>query len=259
MSQRSRVRIPLKPEFFFRLLFRNCLNCVSTAKIFHNVIYTYIATQIVVHPLQRVTDPIHCDFWFLKPPWANVNKLNIITWANLRITLIATVRVVSVKLRLRSDHLNLHYLIWTNQRWNGEQLQHELAIGMHSDYLAVRDYRGCFLGKCFGSLLLLFYFQAIYLPVLNVWLVFLNKSINDGRMRTKLVILNNLTYAAFTHNMFNSTDFFKLLVVVALASVKIFRTEFNLDGYFQKLFAINFEPKVLLCWKINFKPVVKQL
>ena len=31
-------RIPLKPEFFFRLLFRNCLNCVSTAKIFHNVI-----------------------------------------------------------------------------------------------------------------------------------------------------------------------------------------------------------------------------
>ena len=31
------VRIPLKPEFFFRLLFRNCLNCVLTAKIFHNV------------------------------------------------------------------------------------------------------------------------------------------------------------------------------------------------------------------------------
>ena len=38
VSQRSRVRIPLKPDFFFRLLFRNCLNCVSTAKIFHNVI-----------------------------------------------------------------------------------------------------------------------------------------------------------------------------------------------------------------------------
>ena len=38
VSQRSRVRIPLKPEFFFRLLFRICLNCVSTAKIFHNVI-----------------------------------------------------------------------------------------------------------------------------------------------------------------------------------------------------------------------------
>ena len=25
-------------KIFFRLLFRNCLNCVSTAKIFHNVI-----------------------------------------------------------------------------------------------------------------------------------------------------------------------------------------------------------------------------
>ena len=30
----------LLSEFFFRLLFRNCLNCVSTAKIFHDVIYS---------------------------------------------------------------------------------------------------------------------------------------------------------------------------------------------------------------------------
>ena len=33
-------------NFFFRLLFRNCLNCVSTAKIFHNVIISIT----VVHP-----------------------------------------------------------------------------------------------------------------------------------------------------------------------------------------------------------------
>ena len=29
---------PAEAWIFFRLLFRNCLNCVSTAKIFHNVI-----------------------------------------------------------------------------------------------------------------------------------------------------------------------------------------------------------------------------
>ena len=31
---------PAEAWVFFRLLFRNCLNCVSTAKIFHNVIYS---------------------------------------------------------------------------------------------------------------------------------------------------------------------------------------------------------------------------
>ena len=30
---------PAEAWIFFRLLFRNCLNCVSTAKIFHDVIY----------------------------------------------------------------------------------------------------------------------------------------------------------------------------------------------------------------------------
>ena len=40
VSQRSRVRVPLRPEFFFGLLFRNCLDCVSTAKIFHDVVYS---------------------------------------------------------------------------------------------------------------------------------------------------------------------------------------------------------------------------
>ena len=33
-SQRSWVRIPFKPEFVFRLHFRNCLSCVVTARIF---------------------------------------------------------------------------------------------------------------------------------------------------------------------------------------------------------------------------------
>ena len=40
-----------------------------------------------------------------------------------------------------------------------------------------------------------------------------------------------------------------------MASIKIFRTESNLDGYFPKLFAINFEPKAFLCLKIIFKLV----
>ena len=31
---------PAEAWIFFRLLFRNCLNCVSTAKIFHDVIYS---------------------------------------------------------------------------------------------------------------------------------------------------------------------------------------------------------------------------
>ena len=31
------VRIPFKPEFFFRLSFRNCLSCAVTTRIFHLV------------------------------------------------------------------------------------------------------------------------------------------------------------------------------------------------------------------------------
>ena len=36
----SRLIRNLSNWIFFRLLFRNCLNCVSTAKIFHDVIYS---------------------------------------------------------------------------------------------------------------------------------------------------------------------------------------------------------------------------
>ena len=35
----ERVRIPYKPEFFFRLSFRNCKNCVYTAMIFFHLKY----------------------------------------------------------------------------------------------------------------------------------------------------------------------------------------------------------------------------
>ena len=37
----------------------------------------------------------------------------------------------------------------------------------HSVYLALREYRGCFKGKFWCCMLLLFYFAAIYLPVLK--------------------------------------------------------------------------------------------
>ena len=36
---------PAEAWIFFRLLFRNCLNCVSTAKIFHNVIIYRLQTN----------------------------------------------------------------------------------------------------------------------------------------------------------------------------------------------------------------------
>ena len=42
-----------------------------------------------------------------------------------------------------------------------------------------------------------------------------------------------------------NTFFFSVLL-----SMKIFRTESNLDGYFHTLFTMNFEPKVLLHWKV---------
>ena len=40
---------PAEAWIFFRLLFRNCLNCVSTAKIFHNVIIVIIITIITIN------------------------------------------------------------------------------------------------------------------------------------------------------------------------------------------------------------------
>ena len=45
--------------------------------------------------------------------------------------------------------------------------QYRLVVGMHCVYLALREYRECFKGKFWCSMLLLFYFAAIYLPVLK--------------------------------------------------------------------------------------------
>ena len=46
--------------------------------------------------------------------------------------------------------------------------QYRVAIGMHKIYLTSREYRDCFKGKFWCSLLLLFYLEAIYLPVLKL-------------------------------------------------------------------------------------------
>ena len=46
----ERVRIPYKPEFFFRLSFRNCKSCVYTAMVFFHLKYgtlRYHATLII--------------------------------------------------------------------------------------------------------------------------------------------------------------------------------------------------------------------
>ena len=45
--------------------------------------------------------------------------------------------------------------------------QYRLIVGMHSVYLVAREFRGCFKGKFWCSVLLLFYLEAIYLPVLK--------------------------------------------------------------------------------------------
>ena len=48
-------------------------------------------------------------------------------------------------------------------------MQYRMVIGMHSLYLKAREYRewDCFKGKFWSSLVLLFYMEAIYLPVLK--------------------------------------------------------------------------------------------
>ena len=51
---------------------------------------------------------------------------------------------------------------------NGEFFQqYRLVVDMHSVNLVAKDFRGCFKGKFWFSVLLLFYLEAIYLPVLK--------------------------------------------------------------------------------------------
>lgn len=45
--------------------------------------------------------------------------------------------------------------------------QYRLVVGMHCVYLALREYRRCFKGKFWCSMLLLFYFATSFLPVLK--------------------------------------------------------------------------------------------
>ena len=41
------------------------------------------------------------------------------------------------------------------------------VVGMHSIYLVVKEFRGCFKGKFWRSIVLLFHFKALYLSVLK--------------------------------------------------------------------------------------------
>ena len=51
---------------------------------------------------------------------------------------------------------------------NGEFFQqYRLVVDMHSVYLVAKEFRGCFKGKFWFYVLLLFYLEAIYLPVLK--------------------------------------------------------------------------------------------
>ena len=45
--------------------------------------------------------------------------------------------------------------------------QYRQVVGMHSIYLVVKEFRGCFKGKFWCSIVLLFHLEAIYLPVLK--------------------------------------------------------------------------------------------
>ena len=51
---------------------------------------------------------------------------------------------------------------------NGESFQqYRLIVDIHSVYLVAKEFRGCFKGKFWFSVLLLFHLGAIYLPVLK--------------------------------------------------------------------------------------------
>ena len=51
---------------------------------------------------------------------------------------------------------------------NGELFkQYRLVVGMHSIHLVAKEFRGCFKGKFWFSVLLLLYLKTIYLPVLK--------------------------------------------------------------------------------------------
>ena len=46
-----------------------------------------------------------------------------------------------------------------------QYIQASRRVGMHSVYSVVKEFRGCFKGKFWRSIVLLFHLKAIYLPV----------------------------------------------------------------------------------------------
>ena len=45
--------------------------------------------------------------------------------------------------------------------------QYRLVVDLHSVYLVAKEFRGCFKGKFWFSVLFVFYLEAMYLPVLK--------------------------------------------------------------------------------------------
>ena len=90
-SQRSWVRIPFKPEFFFRLSFRNCLSCVVTARIFLlfdlssavQIYVSYIYIHLIKFFSSRSLLPFLCKpyeqtfFCFIHQHGGNTNHLYV--------------------------------------------------------------------------------------------------------------------------------------------------------------------------------------
>ena len=56
----------------------------------------------------------------------------------------------------------------TKSKWGIlSTIQTSRIVDMHSVYLVAKEFTGCFKGKFWFSVLLLFYLDAIYLPVLK--------------------------------------------------------------------------------------------
>ena len=68
-------------------------------------------------------------------------------------------------------------------------LQYRLLIGMHVSYLKTREYNGSFRGRFWNCLVLLFYLEAIYLPVLKT-LVYRYELMQFNRLWVTQVYLN---------------------------------------------------------------------
>ena len=66
--------------------------------------------------------------------------------------------------------------------------QYRLVVGMHSLYLVAKEFRGCFKGKFWCSVLLLFYLEAIYLPVLKCLVYIYEMSVMNRLWLTQIYL-----------------------------------------------------------------------